>query len=102
MLNPGGILVIGDEFLPQAETREAAVRKFHAYRNQLAQEGIIPFEEGIFEQDLHQDGEYKTTVTELERQLATFGFQSQRTKNVESDFDVDHELLGNKVVYGIK
>lgn len=101
-LKKGGKIVIADEFLPEAQKRIDAVVAFHDYRCQLAKLGMMPIEEGIQEQDLAEDGEYKTSLSDAIRCLQQSGFESVETTRITSEHDVDYELLGYVVVEGRK
>jgi len=102
LLRGGGTIIIADEFLPEKPTREEAVNMFHIYRKQLADAGIMPPEEGIWEQDLARQGEYKTTIQECLMHLRQSGFSDMRQALITSDLDIDHQLLGYAVLEATK
>lgn len=102
MLKGGCSLLIGDEFIPSTPDRKVAVNMFHEYRQKVADLGIMPREEGIREQDLTQNGEYKTTAEVLRQQLEEVGFNTIVSNVVSADFDLDYDLLGYKVFHAVK
>lgn len=101
-LRKGGKIIVADAFIPEHEDRQKAVKFFHNYRERIAQLGIAPIEEGIREQDLVQDGEYKTTKSILESQMREVGFEVIGHHVVTAEYPIDYELLGYAVFEGTK
>jgi SAM-dependent methyltransferase len=83
LLAPDGLLVIGDEFLPELEDarilgdrREERVRLLHEYRSFSAAQGFIPPEPEALQADLTQRDEFKTSVLELSFHLVKHQYSS--------------------------
>ena len=92
-LKQGGLLIVGDEFLPPyedtAHSRQAAIASYHKHRQALAQERdeLLALVRAFSDCATHNRGDYKLSCDHYERLLRKTGFVFTRQQIDDSVYE---------------